>query len=210
MAGLFPLFRRHLDKTVCSHREGIRAISICFSLQMFMHRHIGNMTARAPVRQPGIRAELAYIRICVSRQAARFTSTRMHERVCLAWPGLTRVFATCRNVTRRRPTQNTTIHNHFLLLPAVAPESITSTRYTSTDAVMTSYTYELIELGDDAHGLGCKCCRFTSGLDLPIPKKLSIKEIEKHAKTFSASVLKDWLMLNAAIKRFEGKSYPSI
>lgn len=68
---------------------------------------------------------------------------------------------------------------------------------------MASYTYELAELGDDAHGLGCKCCRFTAGTDLPIPSKLTNEELERHAIRFSTSILKDWTALNAIIKRFE-------
>ncbi|KAK0941436.1 cell agglutination protein Mam3 [Friedmanniomyces endolithicus] len=72
---------------------------------------------------------------------------------------------------------------------------------------MASYTYELIELGDDAHGLGCKCCRFSKGLDLPSPKKdLSTAEAKKLAVGFATSVLRDWTALNAILKRFEGKS----
>jgi hypothetical protein len=70
---------------------------------------------------------------------------------------------------------------------------------------MASYTYELIELGDDAHGLGCKCCRFSSGLDLPKPKDLSIDEIRKHGIKFSTSIIKDWAILHAVVKRFEAK-----
>ncbi|KAK0845627.1 hypothetical protein LTR03_007375 [Friedmanniomyces endolithicus] len=73
--------------------------------------------------------------------------------------------------------------------------------------VMASYTYELIELGDDAHGLGCKCCRFSKGLDLPSPRKdLSTTEARKLALGFATSVLRDWTALNAILKRFEGKS----
>ncbi|KAF2765908.1 hypothetical protein EJ03DRAFT_318585 [Teratosphaeria nubilosa] len=68
---------------------------------------------------------------------------------------------------------------------------------------MASYTYELIEMGDDAHGLGCKCCRFQSGLDLPTPKKLSTDEIKKLGLQFSTSIIKDWVQLNCTIKRFE-------
>ncbi|KAK3072998.1 cell agglutination protein Mam3 [Teratosphaeriaceae sp. CCFEE 6253] len=69
---------------------------------------------------------------------------------------------------------------------------------------MASYTYELAELGDDAHGVGCKCCRFTSGLDLPIPRRdLSKDDMQRLAVGFSTSVLRDWTRLNAIIKRFE-------
>ena len=74
---------------------------------------------------------------------------------------------------------------------------------------ITSYTYELIELGDDAHGLGCKCCRFSSGTDLPMPNKaLTRPEIEQHALVFATSIFKDWTLLNAIVKRFEGKCLP--
>ncbi|TKA65133.1 hypothetical protein B0A55_11278, partial [Friedmanniomyces simplex] len=70
---------------------------------------------------------------------------------------------------------------------------------------MASYTYELIELGDDAHGLGCKCCRFSKGLDLPSPRKdLSTAEARQLAIGFASSVLKNWTKLNAILKRFEG------
>ncbi|KAK0338092.1 cell agglutination protein Mam3 [Friedmanniomyces endolithicus] len=69
---------------------------------------------------------------------------------------------------------------------------------------MASYTYELIELGDDVHGLGCKCCRFSKGLDLPSPRKdLSTAEARKLAVGFATSVLRDWTALNAILKRFE-------
>ena len=69
---------------------------------------------------------------------------------------------------------------------------------------MTSYTYELIELGDDAHGLGCKCCRFSNGTDLPMPNKTLTKaDVQHHAKIFATSIFKDWTLLNAIIKRFE-------
>jgi hypothetical protein len=43
-----------------------------------------------------------------------------------------------------------------------------------------------------------------AGTDLPIPKKLSLTEIDKHATAFSAQIFKDWTALNAIIKRFEG------
>ncbi|KAK5736050.1 cell agglutination protein Mam3 [Elasticomyces elasticus] len=70
---------------------------------------------------------------------------------------------------------------------------------------MASYTYELIELGDDAHGLGCKCCRFIKGTDLPRPRKdLLETESRTMAVGFAGSVLKDWTKLNAIVKRFEG------
>jgi hypothetical protein len=68
---------------------------------------------------------------------------------------------------------------------------------------MASYTYEFIDLGDE-HALGCKCCRFSKGVDLPIPKKLSHAEIAKLARAFSLSIFKDWSKLNAILKRFEG------
>jgi len=68
---------------------------------------------------------------------------------------------------------------------------------------MASYTYELEELGDDAHGLGCKCCRFNSGIDLPVPARMTTEEIKVHALRFSTSILSDWTKLNAILKRFE-------
>ena len=67
---------------------------------------------------------------------------------------------------------------------------------------MASYTYELIELGDE-HALGCKCCRFDKGIDLPIPKNLSHEAVSKLARGFSVSIFKDWSKLNAILKRFE-------
>ncbi|KAK3713180.1 cell agglutination protein Mam3 [Vermiconidia calcicola] len=67
---------------------------------------------------------------------------------------------------------------------------------------MASYTYDSIELGDQ-NSLGCKCCRFSYGIDLPIPKNLPIDEIKSHAAAFSTSILKDWTTLNAIVKRFE-------
>ncbi len=80
-------------------------------------------------------------------------------------------------------------------------------RASTTKLVMASYTYELIELGDDVHGLGCKCCRFSKGLDLPSPRKdLSTAEARKLAVGFATSVLRDWTALNAILKRFEGES----
>ena len=68
---------------------------------------------------------------------------------------------------------------------------------------MASYTYDYIEVGDE-HSLGCKCCRFGRGDDLPVPKKLSHDEMSKLVKRFSHSVFKDWIKLNAILKRFEG------
>lgn len=67
---------------------------------------------------------------------------------------------------------------------------------------MASYTYEFIELGDE-HALGCKCCRFDKGIDLPVPKKLSHEEVATLARSFSVSIFKDWSRLNAILKRFE-------
>jgi len=67
---------------------------------------------------------------------------------------------------------------------------------------MASYTYEFIELGDD-HALGCKCCRFSSGTDLPVPKKLSNDEIARLSRGFSFEIFKDWTKLNAILKRYE-------
>ncbi|EMD00144.1 hypothetical protein BAUCODRAFT_145454 [Baudoinia panamericana UAMH 10762] len=69
---------------------------------------------------------------------------------------------------------------------------------------MASYTYELIELGDEAHGLGCACCRAVYATDLPRPSKLSKEEMVKHALRFSTGVYRDWTRLNAILKRFEG------
>lgn len=70
-------------------------------------------------------------------------------------------------------------------------------------ATFKSFTYELLEeLGDD-HALGCKCCRFGKGVDLPIPQTLSPQETESAAKEFSKQVMKNWTMLNAIAKRFE-------
>lgn len=72
---------------------------------------------------------------------------------------------------------------------------------------MASYTYQLIELGDEAHGLGCKCCRFNKGLDLPSPRKdLSKADARELAVGFATSVFKDFTRLNAILKRFEGES----
>lgn len=68
---------------------------------------------------------------------------------------------------------------------------------------MASFTYELAELGDDTHGLGCKCCRFKQGLDLPIPAKLTIEEIKQHGLRFSTAIISDWTKLNAILKRFQ-------
>ncbi|KXT16820.1 hypothetical protein AC579_6795 [Pseudocercospora musae] len=66
-----------------------------------------------------------------------------------------------------------------------------------------SYTYEFLsELGDE-HNLGCKCCRFAYGKDLPVPKKLSTQETRCAARHFAISIFKDWTQLNAIIKRFE-------
>lgn len=67
-----------------------------------------------------------------------------------------------------------------------------------------SFTYELLEeLGED-HALGCKCCRFNKGIDLPVPRELSVKETSQAARAFSLCIFKDWTKLNAIIKRFEG------
>lgn len=68
---------------------------------------------------------------------------------------------------------------------------------------MASYTYEFVELGDDEHRLGCKCCRFKKGYDLPIPKSLTEEEIQTLATGLSTSVIKNWTTLNAIVKRFE-------
>lgn len=70
-------------------------------------------------------------------------------------------------------------------------------------AAAISFTYELLdELGEEHH-LGCKCCRFDKGYDLPIPKKLSIQETIQSARALSTSIFKHWTALNAMIKRFE-------
>ncbi|KAH9827841.1 hypothetical protein Tdes44962_MAKER02775, partial [Teratosphaeria destructans] len=68
---------------------------------------------------------------------------------------------------------------------------------------MASYTYEFIELGDDVDGLGCRCCRFKNGLDLPTPKRLCTAEIQQLGLQFSTSIIEDWEQLNGAIRRFE-------
>ena len=68
---------------------------------------------------------------------------------------------------------------------------------------MASYTYEFLELGEE-HSWGCKCCRFTNGVDLPIPQKHSFEEIAKLAKDFATSIFADWIKLSAIVKRFEG------
>lgn len=70
---------------------------------------------------------------------------------------------------------------------------------------MASYTYQFINDEDvDEKRLGCKCCRFESGTDLPIPKKLEVEEVKELALGFSTRILKDWTKLNAVLKRFEG------
>lgn len=70
-------------------------------------------------------------------------------------------------------------------------------------AAAISFTYELLdELGEE-HQLGCKCCRFDKGYDLPIPKKLSIQATTQSARELSTSIFKHWTALNAVIKRFE-------
>lgn len=67
---------------------------------------------------------------------------------------------------------------------------------------MASYTYFAVELGDE-HALGCKCCRFSSGTDLPVPKKLTNEEIGGLARKFSHQIFADWTQLNAILKRYE-------
>lgn len=67
---------------------------------------------------------------------------------------------------------------------------------------MASYTYFAVELGDE-HALGCKCCRFSSGTDLPVPKKLTDDELADLARKFSHRVLTNWARLNAILKRYE-------
>lgn len=67
---------------------------------------------------------------------------------------------------------------------------------------MASYTYFALDLGDE-HALGCKCCRFSSGTDLPIPKKLTKDEISALARKFSHQIFADWTKLNAILKRYE-------
>lgn len=70
-------------------------------------------------------------------------------------------------------------------------------------AAAKSFTYELLdELGEE-HQLGCKCCRFNKGYDLPIPRKLSIQETTQFARELSTSIFKHWTALNAVVKRFE-------
>ncbi|SMQ50027.1 unnamed protein product [Zymoseptoria tritici ST99CH_3D1] len=66
-----------------------------------------------------------------------------------------------------------------------------------------SIQYEGEELGED-HKLGCKCCRFRAGHDLPIPATLTIEETRVAAQRFSYAIFRDWTQLNAIIKRFEG------
>ncbi|CAK3984233.1 hypothetical protein AC578_1308 [Lecanosticta acicola] len=68
----------------------------------------------------------------------------------------------------------------------------------------TSFTFELLEELGDEHRLGCKCCRFGNGVDLPIPRQLSVQETTRAARKFSAAIFKHWTELNAIIKRFEG------
>lgn len=70
-----------------------------------------------------------------------------------------------------------------------------------------SVTYTLLdELGEehDERALGCKCCRFNKGVDLPIPRELSIEEVTRYGREFAVSIFKDWTQLNAIVKRFEG------
>ena len=66
-----------------------------------------------------------------------------------------------------------------------------------------SITYELLEELGEEHSLGCKCCRFNQGVDLPIPRKLTPDETQSATRDFSASIFKDWTSLNALLKRFE-------
>lgn len=68
-----------------------------------------------------------------------------------------------------------------------------------------SFKYELLdELGED-HALGCKCCRFIKkGVDLPIPKRLTLEETSQCARELRLSIIKHWTKLNAIVKRFEG------
>lgn len=68
---------------------------------------------------------------------------------------------------------------------------------------MASYAQDLIEPGDETHCLGCVCCRFNSGIDMPIPKKLTMFVIEELALDFSTSIISDWTKPIAIIKRFE-------
>ena len=67
---------------------------------------------------------------------------------------------------------------------------------------MASYTYFAVELGDN-HALGCKCCRFKTGHDLPVPKKLTRDEIGDLARKFSHQIFADYTQLNAILKRYE-------
>jgi hypothetical protein len=70
---------------------------------------------------------------------------------------------------------------------------------------MASYTYADVTPPLEHHRdrSKCKCCRLSSGSDLPIPKELNIKEIHALATSFSSSVFSDWTQLNAILKRFE-------
>ncbi|KAK4508092.1 hypothetical protein PRZ48_001830 [Zasmidium cellare] len=71
-------------------------------------------------------------------------------------------------------------------------------------AAAKSFTYALLEELGEEHHLGCKCCRFNKGIDLPVPRKLSIQETTQCARELSTSIFKHWTQLNAIIKRFEG------
>lgn len=69
---------------------------------------------------------------------------------------------------------------------------------------MASYMYEEVLPHPDRPGeIPCKCCRLDHGLDLPVPKDLTVKQIRTHATSFSHSIFSDWTQLNAILKRFE-------
>lgn len=49
----------------------------------------------------------------------------------------------------------------------------------------------------------CSCCRFTNGIDLPSPGKLTGKEVLAEAPRYAGRILKKWILLKACLNRFE-------
>ncbi len=202
-AGTMATNRCEAQETLCKPTRSPSIASDCchwtykvLDLEQVQDTHASMSRCR---RRP--RSRLARLRDCVtdcSRQHADAYLTRRGS--CIFQRHLTRPNKTSNHSADLHVHTNNS-QNKILEASRAFPQASTP------KLVMASYTYELIELGDDAHGLGCKCCRFSKGLDLPSPRKdLSTTEARKLALGFATSVLRDWTALNAILKRFEGKS----
>lgn len=104
----------------------------------------------------------------------------------------------------RRPSLHYRIQSHSTRRLHRTQRSTPHDFDTYKPAAMASYMYEEVLPHPDRPGeIPCKCCRLDHGLDLPVPKDLTVKQIHTHATSFSHSIFSDWTQLNAILKRFE-------